>query len=52
MKQIKSRNMLCRAGKYTLAGNPMKISGYEDPYEKGSIPDLGEHTEKILKEFT
>jgi len=51
MEQIQSRNMLCQAGKYKMAGNPMKISGYEDPNEKGNVPGLGEDTQKILNEF-
>jgi len=51
MEQIKARNMLCKAGDYILAGNPMKMSGYSDDYVKGKIPDLGEHTDKIRNEF-
>ena len=51
MEQIKERNMLCKSGDYILAGNPMKMSSYEDNYIKGKIPELGEHTDAVRKEF-
>jgi len=52
MEQIKERNMLCKAGEYTLAGNPMKMSGYSDSINKKPVPKVGEHTEKIRREFS
>ena len=55
--QIESRNMIVKAfhkvvGDFKLAGNPIKMSTYKDEKTRGNIPDLDEHREKILKEFT
>jgi CoA:oxalate CoA-transferase len=49
--QIIARNMICQAGDYKLAGNPMKFSEYEDESVKKPVPTLGEHTDTIKKEF-
>ena len=54
--QVEARNMIVKAyhkviGDFKLAGNPIKMSTYEDPSKRGDIPDLDEHREKILKEF-
>ena len=54
--QVEARNMIVKAyhkviGDFKLAGNPIKMSTYEDPKKRGEIPDLDEHREKILKEF-
>ena len=55
--QIQSRNMIVKAyhkviGDFKLAGNPIKMSSYKDETTRGDIPDLDEHREKILKEFS
>ena len=55
--QIKARNMIVSAyhkkiGDFKLAGNPIKMSAYDDKNKRDDIPDLDEHREKILKEFT
>ena len=55
--QVESRNMIVKAyhkviGDFKLAGNPIKMSSYIDEKTRGDIPDLDEHREKILKEFT
>jgi CoA:oxalate CoA-transferase len=55
--QVKSRNMIVKAyhkviGDFKLAGNPIKMSAYKDETIRGDIPDLDEHREKILKEFS
>ena len=55
--QVKSRNMIVKAyhkviGDFKLAGNPIKMSTYKDESTRGDIPDLDEHREKILKEFS
>ena len=55
--QIDSRNMIVKAyhkvvGDFKLAGNPIKMSSYKDEKTRGDIPDLDEHREKLLKEFT
>ena len=39
-------------GDFKLAGNPIKMSSYKDENIRGDIPDLDEHREKILKEFS
>ena len=55
--QIESRNMIVKAyhkviGDFKLAGNPIKMSTYKEEKTRGDIPDLDEHREKIIKEFT
>ena len=55
--QIDSWNMIVKAyhkviGDFKLAGNPIKMSSYKDELTRGDIPDLDEHREKILKEFS
>ena len=55
--QVESRNMIVKAyhkviGDFKLAGNPIKMSTYTDEKTRGDIPDLDEHREKILKEFS
>ncbi len=54
--QIKERNMIVKSyhkniGEFRSAGNPIKMSTYDDKKTRGDIPDLDEHREKILKEF-
>ena len=55
--QVQSRNMIVKAyhkviGDFKLAGNPIKMSSYKDETTRVDIPDLDEHREKILKEFS
>ena len=55
--QVDARNMIVKAfhkeiGDFKLAGNPIKMSTYKDEKTRGDIPDLDEHREKILKEFS
>jgi len=55
--QIEERNMIVKAyhdviGEFKLSGNPIKMSTYKDEKTRGKIPNLDEHREKILKEFT
>ena len=54
--QIEFRNMIVSAnhnkiGKFKMAGNPIKMSNYEDKSTRGEIPDLDQQRDKILKEF-
>jgi CoA:oxalate CoA-transferase len=54
--QTQARNMIVSAmhnkiGEFKMAGNPIKMSSYEDGKTRGDIPDLDQHREKILKEF-
>jgi len=55
--QIEKRNMIVKSyhkiiGEFRSAGNPIKMSSYKDEKTRGDIPDLDEHREKILKEFS
>ena len=55
--QIKERNMIVKSlhkkiGEFKSAGNPIKMSTYKDEKTRGEIPDLDEHRDKILKEFS
>ena len=54
--QIKERNMIVKSfhkvvGEFRTAGNPIKMSSYNDDSTRGDIPDLDEHRNKIIKEF-
>ncbi len=55
--QIKERNMIVKSyhkiiGEFKSAGNPIKMSTYKDTDTRGDIPDLDEHRDKIIKEFS
>ena len=55
--QVESRNMIVKAfhkivGDFKLAGNPIKMSSYKDEKTRGDIPDLDEHRQKIIEEFS
>jgi len=54
--QVRARNMVVTAldpdaGRVTLAGNPVKLSGVEDPETRGPAPRLDEHREALLAEL-
>ena len=54
--QIKERNMIVKSfhkvvGEFRTAGNPIKMSSYNDASTRGDIPDLDEHRDRIIKEF-
>lgn len=51
--QLAARQMICEtrdsAGqRFQVVGNPVKISGYDDPPERGAVPDLDQHRDEIL----
>jgi CoA:oxalate CoA-transferase len=53
---VESRNMLVSiedpdVGQLSMAGNPIKISGFPDPETRGPAPDLDSDREKILAEL-
>ncbi len=55
--QVQERNMIVKSyhkiiGEFRSAGNPIKMSTYKDDKTRGDIPDLDEHREKIIKEFS
>jgi CoA:oxalate CoA-transferase len=54
--QVEARNMLVEVddpttGKLKLAGNPMKLSAFEDPVTRPPAPDLDADRAKILREL-
>jgi CoA:oxalate CoA-transferase len=51
LPQTKARNMLIEAGGIQMPGNPVKISGYEDPAVRIGAPDLDQHGPALRKEF-
>ena len=50
--QVKSRNMLIEAGGIRMPGNPVKISGYDDPPVRIGAPNLNQQGAAIRAEFT
>lgn len=53
-RQVRARNMIVDvedrlAGTVSVAGNPIKMSGMEDPTSRPPVPELGEHTEAVLQ---
>jgi CoA:oxalate CoA-transferase len=51
LPQTKARNMVIEAGGVLMPGNPVKISGYEDPAVRIGAPDLDQHGPALRKEF-
>jgi CoA:oxalate CoA-transferase len=54
--QVEARNMLIeveddKAGRLRLAGNPLKMSAFEDPKTRPSAPDLDADRQHILREL-
>jgi CoA:oxalate CoA-transferase len=54
--QVEARNMLVeveddKAGRLRLAGNPLKMSAFEDPKTRPSAPDLDADRQHILREL-
>lgn len=54
--QVAARNMVVTvedpvAGRLRLAGNPVKLSGVEDPDTRAPAPELDEHRDRILAEL-
>jgi len=53
---VRARNMVVHvddpdAGRLEMAGNPIKLSGFDDPTERGAVPDLDGDRESILAEL-
>ena len=51
--QVNARNMIVDvddpvAGMVKIAGNPIKMSSFEDETSRPPIPELGEHTDEVL----
>jgi CoA:oxalate CoA-transferase len=49
--QIKARNMWIQAGGVGMPGNPVKISGYDDPAVRVGAPALDQHGAALRREF-
>jgi CoA:oxalate CoA-transferase len=54
--QIAARNMVVpiddrAAGGMKVAGNPIKLSGFDDPAARGAVPEIDADRERILSEF-
>lgn len=54
--QVTARKMLVEVeqpgvGKIKIAGNPIKLSGLEEEIPKDPAPQIGEHSELILKKY-
>ncbi len=49
--QVRARNMVVTAGEMALAGNPIKLSGFEDPATRPPAPALDEGRARILAEL-
>jgi CoA:oxalate CoA-transferase len=54
--QVNARNMVVSvddpvAGRLRVAGNPVKLSGVEDPGSRAPAPELDEHRARILAEL-
>ncbi len=49
--QIAARNMYISAGGVKMPGNPLKISGYDDPSERPEAPALGANDASVRAEF-
>ena len=50
--QTKARNMLIEAGGVRMPGNPVKISGYDDPPTRVGAPKLNQHGDLLRREFS
>ncbi|RUT26378.1 CoA:oxalate CoA-transferase [Asaia sp. W19] len=51
LPQTAARNMVIDAGGLKMPGNPVKISGYDDPLVRAGAPALDEHATSLRAEF-
>jgi CoA:oxalate CoA-transferase len=51
-QQVKARNMIVSAGSLEMAGNPIKMSAFEDAPTRPPAPDLDVDRQKILDELS
>jgi CoA:oxalate CoA-transferase len=49
--QTAARNMVVHAGGLPVPGQPLKMSGYDDPTERRAAPGLDEHGAAVRAEF-
>lgn len=55
-EQVLARNMIVGvedtvAGKIKIAGNPIKMTSLQEEYERGKVPEVGEHNREIYGRF-
>lgn len=49
--QVQARNMIVSAGNLRIAGNPIKLSAFEDPRSRRPAPELNADGERIRREL-
>jgi CoA:oxalate CoA-transferase len=49
--QVRARNMVVEAGGLRMAGNPIKMSAFDDPPTRPPAPALGADSERLRREF-
>ena len=49
--QTRARNMYIEAGGVKMPGNPIKLSGYDDPPVRVGAPELDQHGAALRREF-
>lgn len=49
--QVRARNMVIEAGGLRMAGNPIKLSAFDDPPTRRAAPDLDADGDRIRREF-
>lgn len=52
LPQTQARNMMIEAGGVRMPGNPIKLSGYQDPHYRTGAATLNQHGEAVRREFT
>lgn len=50
--QVRARNMVVEAGGLRMAGNPIKMSAFDDPPTRPAAPGLGADGERLRREFS
>jgi CoA:oxalate CoA-transferase len=50
--QVRARNMVVQAGGLRMAGNPIKMSAFEDPQTRQPAPTLDADGERLRREFS
>lgn len=51
-QQVLARNMVVKAGSLKMAGNPVKMSAFDDPPTRPPAPDLDANRQKIIAELS
>jgi len=51
LPHVAARHMLIEAGGIKMPGNPVKISGYDDPLQRTGAPALNQHGAALREEF-